>query len=84
MIKFALKNLATKKIQALLIMLSVWCVLRIIYITVAMQISHEIVLLFAAYPLTWFISSVIYMIYYKKSNWVHGFETDERKKRRNA
>ena len=75
---------AGKAIVPMLIMLSVWCVLRIIYITVAMQISHEIVLLFAAYPLTWFISSVIYMIYYKKSNWVHGFETDERKKRRNA
>ena len=58
----------------MLIMLSVWCVLRIIYITVAMKISHEIILLFAAYPLTWFISSVIYFIYYKKSDWIHGFE----------
>ena len=55
------------------IMLAVWCVIRIIYITVAMAIRHEIVLLFIAYPLTWFISSVIYFIYYKKSDWIHGF-----------
>ena len=65
---------AGKAIVPMLIMLLVWCVIRIIYITVAMSIRHEIILLFAAYPLTWFISSVIYFIYYKKSNWVHGFE----------
>ena len=66
---------AGKAIVPMLIMLLVWCVIRIIYITVAMSILHEIILLFAAYPLTWFISSVIYFIYYKRSNWVHGFES---------
>ncbi len=66
---------AGKAIVPMIIMLAVWCVLRIIYITVAMAIDHNILLLFAAYPLTWFISSVIYFIYYKKSNWIHGFET---------
>ena len=66
---------AGKAIVPMLIMLLVWCVIRIIYITVAMSIRHEIILLFAAYPLTWFISSVIYFIYYKKSNWIHGFES---------
>ncbi len=66
---------AGKAIVPMIIMLAVWCVLRIIYITVAMSIRHEIILLFAAYPLTWFLSSVIYFIYYKKSNWIHGFES---------
>ena len=66
---------AGKAIVPMLIMLLVWCVIRIIYITVAMSILHEIILLFAAYPLTWFISSVIYFIYYKRSNWIHGFES---------
>ncbi len=65
---------AGKAIVPMIIMLAVWCVLRITYITVAMAIDHNILLLFAAYPLTWFISSVIYFIYYKKSNWIHGFE----------
>ncbi|MBQ1820781.1 MAG: MATE family efflux transporter [Clostridia bacterium] len=67
---------AGKAVVPMVIMLSVWCVIRIIYITVAMSIRHEIILLFAAYPLTWFISSVIYFIYYKKSNWVHGFDNE--------
>lgn len=56
------------------IMLVVWCVLRITYITIAMRISHEIQLVYFAYPLTWSISSVIYFLYYRFSNWVHGFE----------
>lgn len=65
---------AGKAFVPMFIMLAVWCVFRIAYITVAMQIDHNIVLLFCAYPLTWFISSVIYLIYYLKSDWVHGFE----------
>ncbi len=68
---------AGKAFVPMIIMLSVWCVLRIAYITVAMKIDHNIVLLFAAYPITWFISSVIYLIYYKKSNWIYGFETSK-------
>ena len=56
------------------IMLVVWCVLRITYITIAMRISHDIQLVYFAYPLTWSISSVIYFLYYHFSNWVHGFE----------
>jgi putative MATE family efflux protein len=67
---------AGKAVVPMVIMLAVWCVFRILYITVAMSIRHDIVLLFIAYPLTWFISSVIYFIYYKKSNWVHGFERE--------
>ena len=58
----------------MLVMLLVWCGLRIVYISAAMAISHNIVLLFWSYPLTWFVSSLIFFIYYKKSDWVHGFE----------
>ena len=56
------------------VMLGVWCVLRIVYITIAMSISHDYRLLFWSYPITWSVSSVIFLIYYLKSDWVHGFE----------
>ncbi|MBQ1371651.1 MAG: MATE family efflux transporter [Oscillospiraceae bacterium] len=65
---------AGKAFVPMFIMLAIWCVLRITYITIAMRINHNIVLLFWAYPLTWFISSVIYLIYYLRSNWIHGFD----------
>jgi len=64
---------AGKSIVPMIIMLSVWCVFRILYITVMMHFVHDIGLIYWAYPLTWGISSVIYLFYYLKSDWVHGY-----------
>ncbi|MGN0374809.1 MAG: MATE family efflux transporter [Butyrivibrio sp.] len=64
---------AGKATVPMVIILSVWCVLRITYITVAMRINHDIGLIYWAYPLTWGISSVIFLIYYLKSDWIYGF-----------
>ena len=50
-------------------MLGVWCVFRITYITVLMQLKHSIQLLFTAYPLTWCITSCIFLLYLKKGKW---------------
>ena len=58
----------------MLIMLSVWCVFRIIYIYAVMHIFGELEYVYWAYPITWSISSVIYFIYYHRSDWVHGFD----------
>lgn len=68
---------AGKGIVPMIIMLSVWCVFRIAYITVMMHIVHDIGLIYWAYPLTWGISSVIYLVYYVKSDWVHGYGRKE-------
>ena len=65
---------AGKATVPMFVMLGVWCVFRIAYITVAMMIDHNITWLFWAYPITWTISSVIYLIYFYKSDWIHGFE----------
>ena len=55
-------------------MLMTWCLLRIVYVTVAMNIRHDIQLLFWSYPITWLVSSAIFFVYYRKSDWVHGFD----------
>lgn len=65
---------AGRSIVPMVVMLGCWCALRIAYVTVAMQLYHHIVLVFLAYPITWLTSSVIYLIYYHCSDWVHGFE----------
>ncbi len=57
------------------IMLGIWCVVRISYILVVTNIFHDIQYIYWAYPLTWSLSSIIYFIYYMKSDWIHGFET---------
>lgn len=56
------------------VMLSAWCVVRIAYIIAVMRLAGEIGYIYWAYPLTWAISSVIYLIYYLRSDWVHGFD----------
>ena len=65
---------AGKSIVPMVVMLAVWCVFRIIYISIAMRINHMIELLFWAYPITWTISSAIFLIYYLKSDWLHGYD----------
>lgn len=65
---------AGKAFVPMFIMLAVWCVLRIIYITVVMRFAHELQYIYWAYPLTWGISSLIYLFYYHFSDWMHGFE----------
>lgn len=56
------------------VMLSVWCVIRVSYIIAVMHFFGEIHHIYRAYPITWAISSVIFILYYLFSDWVHGFE----------
>lgn len=65
---------AGKAFVPMFVMLSVWCALRIAYIILVMHFFGEITYIYWAYPLTWLISSVIYLIYYLCSDWVHGFD----------
>lgn len=65
---------AGKAIVPMFIMLIVWCGVRITYIIIVMKLFGEIRYVFWAYPLTWSISAVIYLVYYLFSDWVHGFE----------
>ena len=44
--------------------------LRIVYITIAMRISHDYRLLFWSYPITWTFTSLLYIIYYFQGGWL--------------
>ncbi len=52
-----------KAIVPMVVMLAVWCVIRVIYITVAVSVFPVIQVIFIAYPLTWSISTIIFSIY---------------------
>ncbi|SDX17508.1 MATE family efflux transporter [Tepidimicrobium xylanilyticum] len=54
----------------MLVMLISWCLIRISYITIMVKIIADIRVVYWAYPLTWTISSIIFIIYYKKTNWM--------------
>ncbi len=70
---------AGKAFVPMFVMLFIWCVVRIAYILTVMHVFGEIRYIYMAYPITWAISSVIYLIYYLKSDWVHGFERAKRR-----
>ena len=70
---------AGKAFVPMFVMLSVWCVIRIIYISLIMHFVGELKYIYWAYPITWTISSVIYVIYYTSSDWIHGFDKKPRR-----
>ena len=65
---------AGKAVVPMFVMLICWCIIRVTYITITTHFIPMIQVVFWAYPLTWFLSSIIFLIYYLKSDWIHGFE----------
>lgn len=63
-----------RSIVPMIVMLVCWCVIRVSYITVIVRYIPVINVIFWAYPLTWFLSSTIFTIYYFKSDWIHSYE----------
>jgi putative MATE family efflux protein len=61
---------AGKTTVPMLVMLSSWCLLRITYITVTVRFIPVVNVIFWAYPLTWSVSTIIFIIYYFKANWM--------------
>ncbi len=51
------------------IILATWCAFRILYITVMIRIIPNISVVFSAYPITWFLSTVLFFIALWKTNW---------------
>lgn len=58
-----------RTLSPMMVMLAVWCILRIGYITVMVYFFKTIDVVFSAYPVTWFVSSVILIILVKTINW---------------
>lgn len=58
----------------MVVMLCVWCLFRVSYITVAVHFIPDIRMVFWAYPLTWSISSVIFLYLFLRGKWIYGFE----------
>ena len=56
------------------VMLVCWCFVRVSYITIILHFINDIRMIFWAYPITWTLSTIVFTIYYKKSNWIHGLD----------
>ena len=60
-------------------MLVCWCVIRVSYITVAMRVVNALTTISWAYPLTWTLSSIVFLIYFLKADWMYAFEKERQK-----
>lgn len=70
---------AGKSTVPMFVMLVSWCAIRITYITIVAKLFDNIQLVFFAYPITWSISSGIFLVYLLKADWIHNFERQEQK-----
>ena len=68
---------AGKAFVPMFVQLGIWCAFRIGYILVIMHTLGEIRYVYTAYPVTWSITAIIFLIYFLKSNWVNGFDKKE-------
>lgn len=60
-------------------MLASWCVIRMSYISIAVKFVYKLTTVSWAYPITWSISSIIFLIYFLKADWIHNFDRDLKK-----
>ncbi len=68
---------AGKPSVPMVVMLLFWCVLRVSYITVAVRFVPVLTTVSWAYPLTWSCSSIVFIVYLSKADWLHAFEAEK-------
>ena len=55
-------------------MLACWCVIRVTYISVAVKYVNQLTTVSWAYPITWTLSSIVFLVYFLKGDWIHNFD----------
>lgn len=65
---------AGRSIIPMIVMFVCWCAIRITYVTVITHFVPGIQVVFWAYPFTWSLSSICFLIYYLKADWLHYYD----------
>ena len=69
---------AGKPMVPMFVMLGTWCAVRVAYISILVPIVKKSWVIFSAYPLTWTLSSIIFLVFYFCTDWLHAFEKKEK------
>ncbi len=62
---------AGKAVASMVIMMSLWCVVRVVFLAVSIPLIHSIQMVYVVYPLTWALSSLAFFFYYKRAKWIN-------------
>lgn len=68
---------AGKAIVPMITMLGCWCAIRVSYITIAVRLINRLETVSWAYPITWTCSSIVFLIYFLKADWMHTFAKED-------
>ncbi len=63
-----------KAIVPMVTMLAFWCGVRIIYVTQTLKVIPQFATISWAYPLTWTLSSIVFIIFLLKSDWTKAWQ----------
>lgn len=64
-----------KSVVPMATMLGFWCGVRVLYVTVAIRFFPVFQTVCWAYPITWSLSSIVFLWFLLKTDWVHAYET---------
>lgn len=65
---------AGKSVVPMIVMGVCWCAVRVSILTIAGALYGKIDIVYWVYPITWTLSSIVFLIYYKKANWLNAFD----------
>lgn len=63
-----------KAVVPMITMLLFWCGVRILYVTLAIRIWPVYTTIAWAYPLTWSLSTIVFLTFLLRSDWTHAFD----------
>ena len=66
----AIQRGAGRSFVPMFVMMFVWCFIRVTYISIVVRFIPRIEVVFWAYPLTWSISSIIFLIIFLRKRWL--------------
>ena len=70
---------AGKAIVPMFVMMLCWCVIRVIFLSIMVPLTHSIQMVYVVYPLTWSLSSIFFFFYYRHANWTSLSHTPSQK-----
>lgn len=60
---------AGKSVVPMFVMMICWCIIRVSFLAIAVPLTGSIQMVYWVYPLTWFLSSVTFLWYYRRMDW---------------
>ena len=60
---------AGKTMVPMFVMMVCWCIIRVAFLAIAVPMTGDIQMVYWVYPLTWFLSSVTFLWYYRRMDW---------------